>query len=104
MYCPALFAAFIPVHAKPFSRFPVDAINFPVVRNGIIELPVKVIEVASAVIDKLPAVFKHFIVGELEIDCAPTAVALVNVAFVLFNVHTISRPSTFNNALPDILT
>ena len=71
----------IPVCVAPFSRVPVDAIIFPVVNVGIVELPVKVIEVASEVIDKLPAVFKHFIVEALKIDCAPTAVALVKVAF-----------------------
>ena len=60
--------AMIPVQAKPPSRVPVDAIIFPVVRIGIVEPPVKVIEVASEVIDKLPAVFKHFTVDPLKID------------------------------------
>ena len=76
--------AMIPVQAKPPSRVPVDAIIFPVVRIGIVEPPVKVIEVASEVIDRLPAVFKHLIVEALKIDCAPTAVALVKVAFLPF--------------------
>ena len=52
--------AMIPVQAKPPSRVPAEAIILPFVKIGIVEPPVKVIEVASEVIDKLPAVFKHF--------------------------------------------
>ncbi len=60
MYCPAVFVAINTVHAKPFSRVPVDAINLPIFRIGIEELPVKVIDVASDVIDKVPTGFKTF--------------------------------------------
>ncbi len=104
MFCPAVFAAIIPVHAKQLSRVPVDAVNFPVVRIGIVELPANVIDVASEVIDKLPAVFKHFVVEAQKIYCTPTAVALVRVAFLPFKVFTISNPSTFNIDEPVILT
>ena len=96
--------AIIPVQAKPLSRVPADANISPVVKIGILEPPVKVIEVASEVIDRLPAVFKHFIVETLKIDCAPTAVAAVRVAFLPFKVVTISRPSTIKIELPEILT
>ena len=47
----------IPVQAKPPSRVPAEAIISPPVRIGIVEPPVKVIEVASEVSDRLPAVF-----------------------------------------------
>ncbi len=64
MFCPAVFVAITPVHADPFSRVPVDDINLPVVIIGTVEPTFKVIEVASYVIDKLPA--KHFILEELK--------------------------------------
>ncbi len=62
MSCHDVFDAIIPVQAEPLSRVPADAIIFPIVRLGIVEPPVKVIEVASEVLDNLPAFFKHFTV------------------------------------------
>ncbi len=60
--------AMIPVQAKPPARVPVCAIIFPIFRIGIVEPPVKVIEVASEVIDKIARFFKLFIVDPLKTD------------------------------------
>ncbi len=102
MSCPAVFVAIIFVQAKPPSRVPNDAISFPVVRVGMVELPVKVIDVASEVIDRLPAVFKHFTIVPVKMVWAPEAVAPVSVTFLPSKVLTISKPSTFSKPL-DIL-